>query len=153
MPVQKRFMTFPHRKIRHWLPGLLIAFTLGPSANAQDSSACPPLPASASLTWEIIQPQGLVFCRALRADGSQAFAVTLSQESPFRPSRGLREEKAQVNGQSTWWYRSELGGSSTQIVRETLVETADKRVAHISILANTPEQLAQSQQWVSELRF
>lgn len=143
---------------RLFLPALVIAsmfaLLLIPTAQAQDDgTSCPALPPTAQLSWEVIQPQGLVFCRALRNDGTQAFAVTLSAESPFRPSRGLREERVKINGEDTWWYRSELGGSSSQIVRETLVELPGKRVAHVSILANSPEQLAQSQQWVSELRF
>lgn len=153
MAIRKRSILSPAWNSRHAVSVALIALVLAATAKAQDAAACPQLPASVPLRWEIIQPQGLVFCRALRSDGSEAFAVTLSAQSPFRPSRGLREERAQINGQPNWWYRSELGGSSSQIVRETLIKMADERVAHVSILANTQEQLAQSQQWVSELRF
>lgn len=124
------------------------------TASAQSAATtCPQLPSAAGLSWEVIQPPGLVFCRALRSDGSEAFAVTLSEESPYRPSRSQRQERGQINGQDVWWHRSELGGSSDKIVREALLELPDDQVAHFAIIANSEDGLAQSQQWVSQLRF
>lgn len=133
--------------------GLLLTLLSLSAVAFGQSDACPTLPADSGLRWETIQPDGLVFCRALDGNGREAFAVTISTESSFRPRRSKREERTVINGQSVWWYSAEVASGSVEIVRETLLELADRRVAHIMIRVNTEDDLADNARIVSALRF
>lgn len=131
----------------------IAALALVPLAAAAQSGTCPGLPDGAGLTWEQLAGPDFVFCRALRADGSEAFAVTLSNNSPFEPIRRNRAEQASISGQGAYWYRSELAGAPDAIARETLVELGAGQVAHVSLRATSEEQKAQAMQQVERLRF
>ena len=54
----------------------LAGMGLASAARAQQSPACPQLPGEAGLTWEYRGSGGTDLCRALRADGSEAFDTT-----------------------------------------------------------------------------
>ncbi|HEX2083231.1 MAG TPA: hypothetical protein VHF86_07090, partial [Xanthomonadaceae bacterium] len=123
------------------------------AAPAQSAASCPGLPVDAGLKWEQLAGPGFVFCRALRSDGSEAFAVTLSADSPFEPSRVDRAEEANIGGQEVHWYRSEIAGDPDAIARETLVEFGAGEKAHISLRAASDEQKAQAMREVEALRF
>lgn len=116
-------------------------------------AACPGLPADAGLHWEQLQGAGFVFCRALRGDGGEAFAVTLSGDSPFEPNRRNRAEEGSVGGHGAWWYRSEIAGKEDVIARETLVELGDGRLAHVTLRAGDEAQLQATMAQVGALRF
>jgi hypothetical protein len=122
------------------------------AAFAQSPASCPSLPADTGLTWEQLDGPGFVFCRALRGDGSEAFAVTISDSSPFEPNRRNRAEPTSIAGHQGHWYRSEIAGQSV-IARETLVEVDGGGVAHISLRAADEAQKAQAMQQVQALRF
>ena len=126
---------------------------LAGTARAQATGPCPQLPASAGLDWEYSTGPDFVFCRALRADGSQAFGVYLGKESPFEPKRNNRTETGTIDGQPVYWYRTEVATRTNVEMRETLVELDDDRVAHIWFEANTPQQLADTFRQVQQLRF
>lgn len=134
---------------------VLLAALASFGAAAQESpGACPSLPANAGLQWETLDGPGFLFCRALRADdGSEAFAVTISADSPFEPKRGNRAEEGSIAGQPGRWYRSEIAGAENTIARETLVELDSGNVAHISLRAGSEAQLQGVLQQVSGLRF
>lgn len=132
----------------------LAALVLMPmAAPAQSAATCPSLPSDAGLRWEQLAGPGFVFCRALRADGSEAFAVTLSSDSPFEPSRRNRAEEGSIGGEGVYWYRSEIAGDPDAIARETLVELGPDRVAHISLRADSETQKAEAMRQVGALRF
>jgi len=122
------------------------------AAFAQSPASCPSLPADTGLTWEQLDGPGFVFCRALRGDGSEAFAVTISDSSPFEPNRRNRAEPTSIAGHQGHWYRSEIAGQDV-IARETLVEMDGGRVAHISLRAADETQKAQAMQQAQALRF
>lgn len=122
-------------------------------AFAQSATACPSLPASDGLRWERLDGPGFVFCKALRADGSEAFAVTVSADSPFEPTRRNRAEQASIAGRSGYWYRSEIAAAPNEIARETLVEVDAQHVAHISLRATSEEQKAEAMRQVQGLQF
>jgi hypothetical protein len=131
----------------------LAILVLAPGAAfAQSLAGCPTLPADTGLKWEQLDGPGFVFCRALRGDGSEAFAVTLSDNSPFEPNRRNRAEPASIAGHQGHWYRSEIAGQDV-IARETLVEVDGGGVAHISLRAADKAQKAQAMQQVQALRF
>lgn len=122
-------------------------------AVAQTTSSCPDLPPAADLRWERMDASGLLFCRALRADGSEAFAVTISYSSPFDPRRAKRAEEATIAGQKVHWYRSEIAGQQDAIARETLVEIDADSVAHVSLRASSEEQKQEVMRQVERVTF
>lgn len=132
------------------LPLLLL---LSGTARAQSAMGCPRLPASTGLKWESSTGPDFVFCRALRADGSQAFGVYLGEDSPFEPKRRNRTETDTIDGQSVYWYRSEVATRPDIEVRETLLELDDGREAHIFFEAAPGEPLANTFRMVQQLRF
>lgn len=138
------------------LGSLLLAVGLPMHVGAQSAApvtSCPKLVADSGLHWDAMQFPGLLLCRAIReSDASEAFAVTLSRNSPFKPRRSDRAEPAEIDGRKGYWYRSEVAGKVTE-VRETLVELGNDRVAHISLQAASAEQLGETQQQVQRLQF
>lgn len=124
------------------------------TAHAQTANQCPVLPAGSGLSWERLEGADFTFCKAMRdGDGSQAFAVTISSESPFKPRRGDRDAETTIDGRESHWYRSELAGAQDVAVRETLLELDRSHVAHISLRARSDEELAASIEAVEGLRF
>ncbi|MGH8078681.1 MAG: hypothetical protein ACREPE_15375, partial [Lysobacter sp.] len=75
---------------------LLLALTAGAQAQAQseENVACPQLSADTGLTWQHKAAAKSDFCRALRADGSEAFGLYIASDTAFKPSRSDREEQA-----------------------------------------------------------
>lgn len=131
-----------------------VALLAGGHAAAQSvPDACPQLPASSGLTWEYKAAGTTQFCRALRADGSEAFGLYIAKDSPFRPSRGNRAEAARIDGRDLHWYRSELAGKPDVQARETLVELPDGRVAYLWIQAASAQELGESITQADSLRF
>lgn len=131
-------------------------FSMGAVSNshAQTAGQCPTLPAGSGLSWERLEGADFTFCKAMRdADGSQAFAVTISSQSPFKPRRGDRDAQTVIDGHESHWYRSELAGAAALQVRETLLELDRSHVAHISLRARSDEELAASIEVVEALRF
>jgi hypothetical protein len=123
-------------------------------AFAQSTEAqCPTLPAEAGLKWELLQGPDFRFCRALRGDDSEVFAVTISGDNPFRPDRGDRAEQGSIAGHQGYWYRSQLAGDPNLIVRETLVELDSGQVAHFSVRAQDEQQKEEAMRLIGEMRF
>lgn len=134
---------------------LIAATAIAPLAHAQEAgSPCPTLPADgAELTWTDMQAGSLHLCRAINVDGQEAFAVTISSSSPFKPERNLRSEKGRFGDDTLWWYRSEIAGRPNELVREALLEVDRNRVAHVVIRTGDAEQLKRYQQIVENLGF
>jgi hypothetical protein len=129
---------------------LLVAGTV----QAQSGTDCPALPANSGLAWEKLAGDGYTFCKAMRdSDGRQVLAVMITGEAPFRPRRGNRIQEAVIDGNATWWYRSELSGTVGIEVRETLVELDRNHVAHISLRAASEQDLSQGMSLAEALRF
>lgn len=139
--------------MRTVMPLALALLVMGGAAHAQTAFVCPALPASTGLTWEH-RPAGTAeFCRALRADGSEAFAVFVTDRSPFKPSRSDRAESGTIGGREVTWYRSEIAGKPNVQSRETLVELPDGRVAHVSFQAPDAQALGTVLEQASEMQF
>lgn len=125
-----------------------------PHAMAQAVTDCPALPDTASgMQWTVMRAKDITLCRALDQEGREAFAITLSRKSPFRPERELREEEGKVQGEKMWWYRSEIAGKPNVLVRETLVEVGKNQVAHIFIRTTDKDTLGRYQGIVHGLDF
>jgi hypothetical protein len=132
---------------------LLVLAGLGmASAHAQDQGNCPQMPEGSGLTWEYRSSGDSDFCRALRADGSEAFGLYIARKSPFEPKRGNRAEAGVIDGQQMYWYKGELATRPNLEVRETLMELADGRVAHIWLQAE-PQQLGATISEAQSIRF
>jgi hypothetical protein len=133
---------------------LLLALAGGAQAQGQPEAngACPQLAADSGLAWQHKATSNTDFCRALRSDGSEAFGLYIASESAFRPNRGDREEQASIDGHATHWYRSEIASKPDIQARETVLELADGRVAHIWIHA-TAGQLGEALQQAQSIRF
>lgn len=137
------------------LPLLLATAAVG-AAQAQSASAkthCPSLPADSQLSWKHKSNDQGDFCRAIRADGSEAFSVYLAPHSPFEPRRSARAEHTTIDGQEVHWYRSELPLPDGAVARETVVNLPDGRVGHIWIQAGSEDQLQQTFRQTESLRF
>ena len=132
---------------------LLLALAGGAQAQAQiDPGVCPQLAADSGLAWQHKASKNTDFCRALRSDGSEAFGLYIADESAFKPIRSNREEQGAIDGRDTYWYRSEIATKPDIEARETVLELANGRVAHIWIQA-TPEQLGEAQRQAQAIRF
>lgn len=123
------------------------------AAQAQEAAGCPKLPDNAVLAWEHRASAGTDFCRALRADGSEAFGVYIAAKAPFEPKRGNRVEQDTIDGHAIYWYRSEVAGRPNVETRETLVQLPDGRVAHIWLQANSADGLKEEIATARGLRF
>lgn len=115
--------------------------------------ACPQLPADSGLVWVHKATATSDFCRAVRADGSEAFGLFIANDSPFEPRRGNRAEEARIDGREVQWYRSELAAQPDVRARETLIELPGGRVAHLWVQAKSDEQLAEAMGQTANLRF
>lgn len=131
----------------------LAAFGAAGAAQAQVASPCPQLPADAGLTWDIQgNPQALL-CRALRADGSEAFGLVISPKPTFEPVRSDRAERGQVDGREVTWYRAELAQKPGIQARETLLQLPDGRSVHVWLQAPSTDALNAGFQLVGNLHF
>lgn len=120
---------------------------------AAGTGACPRLPAETGLTWEYRNVGEADLCRALRADGSEAFGLYIARTSPFDPKASNRAEEGMIDGREVRWYRAELAGRPNLEARETLVELPDGRVAHIWLQARSEEALRESFGLVQSVQF
>ena len=142
-----------------WLISLAVLWTGAVSAQTayQDPLAgCPAFPADTgeSLRWEVLRVPDMLLCRAMSTEsGAEAFALTISRESPFKPRRGDRAEVANLNGREVQWYRGEVPSEPNVLIRETLIKIREDRVAHVFMRANDAETLAKRQQMVLSLPF
>ncbi len=131
------------------LPLLLVAG----GVHGQEAAACPQLDASSGLNWEYRGGNGADFCRALRADGSEAFGMYISKAPTFSPKRNNREENDTMGGREVQWYRAELAGQPDVEARETLVKLADGRSAHVWLQAASEDQLQEAFQVTRRIDF
>jgi hypothetical protein len=135
------------------LPLLLMAG----AACAQDAATagnCPQLPADAGLTWEARGSDAGDFCRALFADGSEAFGLYITPERSFDPVRRNRAERNfTIDGHEVTWYRAEIAASPGVEARETNVELTDGRQVHIWLQAPSPTELPARLQLGGRLHF
>lgn len=140
---------------RRLLPlfGCVLAFGIAAAAHAQSTLACPQLPADTGLSWQQRGNDAFLICSAVSDDGSEAFGISLSADSPFQPRRGNREERGVVAGQDIRWYRAEVGTQPDMLVRETLVELDPDRVAHIWVRTESAERLRTGMGLVERLEF
>lgn len=131
------------------------ALALAGSAYAQSSqdAVCPQLPPDSGLAWQHKSNKTSDFCRALRADGSEAFGLFITNDSPFKPSRSNRAEQSSMDGREIQWYRTEIGTQPNLQARETVIELPGGRVAHVWVHANSEPQLAEALGQASQLRF
>lgn len=132
---------------------VLLTLAAGVHAQSQGDIACPQLPADSGLAWQHKATPTSDFCRALRADGSEAFGLFIANESPFEPSRRNRAEKVVIDGREVQWYRSELAAQPDVEARETLIELPDGRVAHMWVQAKSQQLLDEALGQTRNLRF
>lgn len=130
--------------------GLLAAAGM---AQAQNAGPCPQLPPDSGLSWTHQAGPDFDFCKAMRADGTQAFGVFIGEDSPFEPKGSNRAESGTIEGRGIYWYRGEVAGDPDVQVRETLVELGDDREAHIWLKARNPQELAREMALAQALRF
>lgn len=117
---------------------------------------CPAFPADAaeSMRWEVLRVPNTLLCRAILTEGGgEAFALTISPESPFKPRRGDRAETGTLNGRELQWYRGEVPNDKNGLIRETLIQVGEEQVVHVFLRATDPETLAKRQQAVLSLPF
>ena len=110
---------------------------------------CPALPdeSAQSLRWSAMRIPGMLLCRATSIEnGEEAFALTFTRESPFRPRRSQRAEPGVFNGTEIYWYRGEVANNPNALFRETLIELEEDQLVHIVIEAKDPETLNRYQQ-------
>lgn len=123
------------------------------TAHAQGAAACPQLAAATGLSWEYKAAGTTQFCRALRADGSEAFGLYVARESPFKPGRAARAEDSTIDGRRVQWYRSEIAGRPEVRARETVISLPDGRVAYLWIHARSDAELGEAVTQATTLRF
>ena len=114
---------------------VLAGLALSGLAVAQDASVCPQLPADAGLSWDYRGTGDTQLCRALRADGSEAFGLVITAKPTFEPLRSDRAERSTVDGHDVYWYRAELAQKPGVQARETVIELANGRSVQLWLQA------------------
>ena len=132
---------------------MLAGLVLAGAATAQDASVCPQLPADAGLSWDYRGSGDTQLCRALRADGSEAFGLVISAQPTFDPSRSDRAERSTVDGREIRWYRAELAQKPGVQAREAVIELRNGRSAHLWLQAESDDKLQAGYQLLQGLRF
>lgn len=133
--------------------GIAALWIAATGAQAQTVAVCPSIPAASGLTWEHRPAGDADFCRAVRADGTEAFAVFIARKAPFKPVRSDRAETGTIDGREIYWYRSEIAGKPGVQSRETLIELADGRFAHISMQAPSADDLGEVMGQTRNIQF
>jgi hypothetical protein len=123
------------------------------TAQAQQSSACPQLPADSGLSWVDQRTGDIELCRAIRPDGSEAFGLMISSKPTFEPQRGDRAERGRIDGHDVYWYRAELALKPGTEARETLLQLADGRSVHVWLQAPSSQALDAGFGLVSGMHF
>jgi len=123
------------------------------NVSAQQAPACPQLSSDTGLTWEYRGSGDTDLCRALRADGSEAFGLVISSKPTFEPQRPDRAERSTVDGREVFWYRAELAQKPGVQARETVIELPNGRSAHLWLQADNTDKLQAGFQLVQGLRF
>ena len=131
------------------LAGAVVAWT--PAARA--AGDCPRLPDGSDLRWEQRNVPGMVFCKALAADGGERFSVTLGESLPFRPDGKLNVGRGTVDGRKVRWYRGGDAFRPEVVIRETVLRLDRGREAHIVVSAPSEDALAEWMLLVENLRF
>jgi len=133
---------------------LLGALLCAGVAQAQTANDCPQLPPDSSVRWEAQLGPDFVFCRAVDADGIQAFAVTLGRTATFKPRRVDRTGgRVTIDGNPAWWHAPDNDLMTGTMVRETLLELPTGDYAHIIVRANDEAALARSLRDAEALHF
>lgn len=142
-----------------WTVLLICLWTGCASAQTAASGAAAQCPAlnetlSAEVRWEAFSAPDMLFCKAVQADsGEEAFALTISSDSPFRPRRNRRAEIGTLGGAELQWYSGVIADAPEDIVREALVDTVDGRKAHIFMRSKNAEAIARRQRMVETLNI
>ncbi len=96
-----------------------------------------------AVRWDAMRIPNMLLCRAiLNESGTEAFAMTISNDTPFRPKRSLRAETGVLDGREVQWYRGDVANEPTAQIRETLIELENDRIVHIFMRAPDAETLA-----------
>lgn len=132
---------------------LLLGVLPAGHALAQQAPDCPPLPVSSGMHWESRVANGTAFCRALLADGSEAFGLYVSSEAGFTPRDPNRIEQGSLNGQAVLWYRTEIAATPGVDSREAAVRLGDDLYIHAWLQTSSREDLAARLRVLSRLRF
>lgn len=120
---------------------------------ARAAEGCPQFPDGSELRWERRDVPGMVFCKALAADGGERFSVTLGESLPFRPDGKLNVGRGTVDGRKVRWYRGSDGFLPGVVIRETVLRLGGGREAHIVIRAPSEDTLVEWMPLVENLRF
>lgn len=135
------------------LPALIAVLLLAGNARAQQAATCPQLPTASGLSWEMRAIYGTVFCRAVAADGSEAFGLYISGGPNFTPTRGNRREQGNLGNQAVFWYRAEIAADPGIQARETSIQLADGRYVHAWLQAPSQQELQAGLQLIANLQF
>ena len=141
--------------MRVLFPSAVLALLLASPgiASAQSASKCPVLPVSSDLVWQEIQSDTLLFCRAVRTDGSDAFALTFTRKPTFDPNRRNIADVSTFDGQTLQWYRSTLAGNPDLQVREALVGLNDGTSLHMVVRSGDDAGLQRAFNEISALKI
>ena len=124
------------------------------AATAQSAGECPMLPDGSGMSWKKLDGPDFIFCKAIRdSDSAEILAVTIASQSPFEPRRVNRAEKTTIDGHAGYWYRGEIASAPDAQVRETLIQLDNGSVAHISLRADSDQELATAVKDAESMRF
>lgn len=137
---------------RRGLIGIVLGVLVMPAAIAQQSG-CPALGSNSGLHWDVTRADDLLFCRALTEAQDEVFSVSISSDSPFNPVRRNRGEKAVINGQEVYWYRTEIATRPDLQARETSIALDNGRVAYFNVQSASEDGLRLAFERIAQLGF
>ena len=130
-----------------------------PNSNSTSAAMwdnCPPFPSALAgvLRWEVLRVPDMLLCRALLTDsGTEAFAMIIGRNSPFKPRRSDRAESVRLNGREVFWYSSKSAKEPNVQMREMLIQIDEDRVVHVTVRANDAKTLSKYQEYALSLPF
>lgn len=140
--------------MRVLFPLVVLALLLPAGAvSAQSASKCPDLDPASGLSWQTIHTDALLFCRAVRDDGSgDAFSMTFTRKPTFSPDSRKSVNASTFAGMSLQWYRSTLAGNPDIQIREALVPLDDGQNIQFVVRATDDAGLQRAFGEISALR-
>lgn len=134
------------------VPLMAVLLAWSTAGFAQSPEKCPDLPQDSSLSWQVIRSDALLFCRAVRNDGSDAFALTFTHKPTFNPDRRKSANTSTFAGLALQWYRSSLAGNPDLQVREALLPLDDGGNIQFVVRASDDAGLQRAFNEISSLR-
>ena len=129
-------------------------FLLQTSTSAGPPNPCPTLPAGSGLVWTYQQGPDFGVCYAADVNTKKdVLGVYLGYYPSFSPDPNKPHTKGIIDGHAVDWYSRDLGEGKETLVREALVSDQKGVFAHVWVMAESKDELAQHMETATKMLF